>query len=45
MLSYVAYVMRALGDKLEEQGEALILTSLRVMQDCPAHAIASRRVC
>lgn len=45
MVSYIAYIMRGLGEKYDPQGEILILASLRIMQDCPANAIASRRVC
>jgi transformation/transcription domain-associated protein len=44
MVSYVAYVMRASGDQYDSYGETLILASLRIMQDCPANAIVSRRV-
>ena len=45
MVSYIAYVMRGLGEQFDSQGETLILASLRIMQDCPANAIASRKVC
>jgi transformation/transcription domain-associated protein len=44
MVSYIAYVMRGLGEQFDSQGETLILASLRIMQDCPANAIASRKV-
>lgn len=44
MVSYIAYVIRGLGDAYDPHGETLILASLRIMQDCPANAIASRRV-
>jgi transformation/transcription domain-associated protein len=45
MVSYIAYVMRGLGEQFDSQGETLIQASLRIMQDCPANAIASRKVC
>jgi len=44
MLSYVAYVLRGLGDQHESHGDSLLLASLRLLQDIPAHDIASRRV-
>lgn len=44
MLSYVAYVLRGLGDQHESHGDSLLLASLRLLQDIPAHDISSRRV-
>lgn len=44
MVSYLAYVLRGLGEQTEAYGEALVLTSLRLCQDCPAHALSARRV-
>ncbi|KAI9508927.1 FAT domain-containing protein, partial [Russula earlei] len=43
MLSYVAYVLRGLGDQHESHGDSLLLASLRLLQDIPAHDIPSRR--
>ncbi|EGO01921.1 hypothetical protein SERLA73DRAFT_166433 [Serpula lacrymans var. lacrymans S7.3] len=43
MVSYLAYIMRGLGDEYDPYGETLILASLRILQDCPANAIAARR--
>ncbi|KAH9999859.1 FAT domain-containing protein [Russula vinacea] len=43
MLSYVAYVLRGLGDQHESHGDSLLLASLRLLQDIPAHDISSRR--
>ncbi|KAI0284236.1 FAT domain-containing protein [Russula aff. rugulosa BPL654] len=43
MLSYVAYVLRSLGDQHESHGDSLLLASLRLLQDIPAHDISSRR--
>jgi len=44
MLSYVAYVLRGLGDQPESHGDSLLLAALRLLQDIPAHDISSRRV-
>jgi hypothetical protein len=44
MLSYIAYVLRGLGDQHESHGDSLLLASLRLLQDIPAHDISSRRV-
>lgn len=44
MISYMAYVLRGSAAQFEQHGESLILTALRVMQDCPATAISPRRV-
>ncbi|KAF5387961.1 hypothetical protein D9615_000446 [Tricholomella constricta] len=43
VLSYLAYVMRLSGDLDEKSGEILILTALRMLQDCPANGIALRK--
>ncbi|KAH9045426.1 hypothetical protein EDB85DRAFT_2130014 [Lactarius pseudohatsudake] len=43
MLSYIAYVLRSLGDQHESHGDSLLLASLRLLQDIPAHDISSRR--
>jgi hypothetical protein len=45
MVSYLAYVLRGLGEQSEAYGEALVLTALRLCQDCPAHSLSARRVC
>jgi transformation/transcription domain-associated protein len=44
MVSYLAYVLRGLGEQSEAYGEALVLTALRLCQDCPAHSLSARRV-
>lgn len=44
MLSYLAYVMRFTGDQDDAYGETLILSALRILQDCPANGIALRKV-
>lgn len=44
MLSYLAYVMRFSGDVTDSYGETLILSALRLLQDCPSHGVAMRRV-
>ncbi|KAF8076441.1 hypothetical protein FPV67DRAFT_1558921 [Lyophyllum atratum] len=43
VLSYLAYVMRFSGEADENYGETLILTALRMLQDCPANGIALRK--
>ncbi|KII95163.1 hypothetical protein PLICRDRAFT_693420 [Plicaturopsis crispa FD-325 SS-3] len=43
MVSYLAYVMRGLGEPYQHYGDTLIVASLRILQDCPANAISSRR--
>ncbi|GLB33849.1 putative PI3 PI4-kinase family protein [Lyophyllum shimeji] len=43
VLSYLAYVMRFSGEADEKYGETLILTALRMLQDCPANGIALRK--
>jgi transformation/transcription domain-associated protein len=45
MVSYLAYIVRALGEQNDSYGDTLVLSSLRILQDCPANAIAARRVC
>ena len=44
MLSYLAYVMRFSGDLDSNYGETLVLSALRLLQDCPANGIALRKV-
>jgi transformation/transcription domain-associated protein len=44
MVSYLAYVLRGLNEQSEAYGEALVLTALRLCQDCPAHSLSARRV-
>lgn len=44
VLSYLAYVMRFSGEIDENYGEGLVLSSLRMLQDCPANGIALRKV-
>ncbi|KAG5637374.1 hypothetical protein H0H81_004799 [Sphagnurus paluster] len=43
VLSYLAYVMRFSGEPDEKSGETLILTALRMLQDCPANGVALRK--
>src|SRR6266567_6458473 len=44
MLSYLAYIMRFSGDLADSYGETLILSALRLLQDCPSNGIAMRKV-
>ncbi|KAG6816156.1 hypothetical protein H0H87_008290 [Tephrocybe sp. NHM501043] len=43
VLSYVAYVMRFSGEPDEQSAETLILTALRMLQDCPPNGITLRK--
>ncbi|KAH9482694.1 Transcription-associated protein 1 [Psilocybe cubensis] len=43
MLSYLAYVMRFPGELADSYGETLILSALRLLQDCPSNGIAMRK--
>ncbi|KAF9567316.1 hypothetical protein CPC08DRAFT_17123 [Agrocybe pediades] len=43
MLSYLAYVMRFSPDLSDSYGETLILSALRLLQDCPANGVAMRK--
>lgn len=45
MLSYLAYVMRFSGEQDDSYGETLILSALRILQDCPPNGILLRKVC
>lgn len=44
MLSYLAYVMRFSGEIADSYGETLVLSALRLLQDCPANGIPLRKV-
>lgn len=44
MLSYLAYVMRFTSDITDSYGETLVLSALRLLQDCPSHGVVMRRV-
>jgi transformation/transcription domain-associated protein len=44
MLSYLAYNMRFSGEQSEGYAENLILSALRLLQDCPSNGIALRKV-
>jgi transformation/transcription domain-associated protein len=44
MLSYLAFVMRVLGETDESYGQTLILSALRMLQDCPTNGISLRKV-
>ena len=44
LVSYLTFTLRGMGEQFETFGEALVLTSLRLCQDCPPNAILSRRV-
>jgi hypothetical protein len=44
MVSYLAFITRALGDTPSVYGDPLVLASLRLLQDCPENAITVRRV-
>jgi transformation/transcription domain-associated protein len=43
MVSSLAYIVRALGEQSESYGDTLIVSSLRILQDCPANAIVARK--
>ncbi|KAF8974524.1 hypothetical protein BDZ97DRAFT_2053099 [Flammula alnicola] len=43
MLSYLAYVMRFATDLADSHGETLILSALRLLQDCPPNGITMRK--
>ncbi|KAH9951586.1 hypothetical protein B0H21DRAFT_818036 [Amylocystis lapponica] len=43
MVSYLAFVLRGLGEQYESEGETLLLSALRILQDCPANAIPARK--
>ncbi|KAH7909445.1 hypothetical protein BJ138DRAFT_1066999 [Hygrophoropsis aurantiaca] len=43
MVSYVAYMMRGFGEQFDSFGERLILSALRLLQDCPANGIQARK--
>jgi transformation/transcription domain-associated protein len=43
MVSYLAYIMRWIGEQLD-YAESLIVTALRILQDCPANGIPLRKV-
>ncbi|THH10763.1 hypothetical protein EW146_g8270 [Bondarzewia mesenterica] len=43
MVSYLAYILRGLGDQYDIYGDTLLLSSLRLLQDIPAAAIVARR--
>ncbi|KAF9453072.1 FAT-domain-containing protein [Macrolepiota fuliginosa MF-IS2] len=43
MLSYLAYNMRFSGEQPEGYAETLILSALRLLQDCPSNGIALRK--
>jgi transformation/transcription domain-associated protein len=45
MVSYLAFIMRVLGEQGEVYGDPLIIVCFRLLQDCPANAIVSRKVC
>ena len=44
MVSYVAYIMRGIGEQFDSFGERLILVALRLMQDLPSNGIQARKV-
>lgn len=44
MLSYLAFVMRVLGETDESYGQTLTLSALRMLQDCPTNGISLRKV-
>lgn len=44
MLSYLAYNMRFSGEQSDGYAENLILSALRLLQDCPSNGIALRKV-
>ncbi|KAJ8698457.1 transcription-associated protein 1 [Pleurotus ostreatus] len=43
MVSYLAYGMRMSGEQFDSYGPPMILAALRILQDCPAHAINIRK--
>ncbi|KAJ7180147.1 FAT domain-containing protein [Mycena crocata] len=43
ILSYLTYVMRWGVDNQETYGDTLLLSTLRLLQDCPANSIATRK--
>ena len=44
MISYLAFVLRGMGDQHDNEGQALVLAALRILQDCPSMAISARKV-
>lgn len=44
MLSYLIYVMRFSGEITDSYGETLVLSALRLFQDCPSSGILLRKV-
>ena len=44
MISYLAFVLRGMGEQQEAEGQALVLAALRILQDCPSMAISARKV-
>ena len=44
MVSLLFWAMRGIGEQSEPYGESLLLPAVRLLQDCPANAIAARKV-
>ena len=44
ILSFLAYFLRGHTDQYDSQLENLLLNVLRMLQDCPASAVAPRKV-
>lgn len=42
-VSYLAFLLRSQPDKYEAWGDVLTSTTLRLLQDCPAHMISPRK--
>ncbi|EMD40733.1 hypothetical protein CERSUDRAFT_111311 [Gelatoporia subvermispora B] len=43
MLSFLAFVLRGLGEQYDAEGERMMVTSLRILQDCPSMAVHARK--
>ncbi|OCH94107.1 atypical/PIKK/TRRAP protein kinase [Obba rivulosa] len=43
MLSFLAFVLRGLGEQYDSEGERMMVTSLRILQDCPSMAVHARK--
>jgi transformation/transcription domain-associated protein len=44
MLQYLIFVIRQSGEISETYGETLVLSVLRLFQDCPANGVHLRKV-
>lgn len=44
MLQYLIFIIRQSGEIPDTYGETLVLSVLRLFQDCPAHGVHLRKV-